>query len=109
MVNEQRLVDLFVEMCRVNTPARHEKALIDIIQPRLEALGLECVRDGAGAPTGSNSGNLIATLKGNVEGAPTIFFSSHFDTVEPNPNVQILIEDGVIRSDGTSILGADDK
>lgn len=109
MINEQRLVDLFTEMCRVNTPARHEKALIDLIQPRLEALGLECVRDEAHRQTGGNSGNLIATLRGNVEGVEPFFFSSHFDTVEPNPNVRILMEDGVIRSDGTSILGADDK
>jgi tripeptide aminopeptidase len=109
MINEQRLVNLFTEMCRINTPPRHEKALVDVIQPRLEALGLECVRDSAGDKTGGNSGNLIATLRGNVSGADPIFFSSHFDTVEPNPNVQIVIEDGVIRSDGTSILGADDK
>ena len=108
-VNEQRLVSLFTEMCRVNTPARHEKALIDIIQPRLEVMGLACVRDNAHRETGGNSGNRIATLQGNVEGVEPIFFSSHFDTVEPNPNVQIVIEDGVIRSDGTSILGADDK
>jgi tripeptide aminopeptidase len=109
MANEQRLVDLFLEMCRVNTPPRHEKALIDVIQPRLEAMGLQCVRDEAHLQTGGNSGNLLATLRGNLEGAEPIFFSSHFDTVEPNPNVQIIIEDGVIRSDGTSILGADDK
>ncbi len=109
MINEQRLIDLFIEMCRVNTPPRHEKTLVDIIQPRLEAMGVECIRDNAHKETGGNCGNLIATLKGSVQGAPPIFFSSHFDTVEPNPNVQILIEDGVIRTDGASILGADDK
>jgi tripeptide aminopeptidase len=109
MINEQRLVELFLDMCRVNTPARHEKPLVDIIQRRLEALGLDCVRDHAHQKTGGDSGNLIATLRGNVTDATPIFFSSHFDTVEPNPNVQIIVEDGVIRTDGTSILGADDK
>lgn len=109
MINEQRLVDLFLEMCRVNTPARHEKVLVDRIQPRLEAIGLECVRDEAHKQTGGDCGNLIATLRGTVSGAPTIFFSSHFDTVEPNPNVQIVIEEGIIKTDETSILGADDK
>lgn len=109
MVNQQRLLDLFLEMCRVNTPARHEKVLIDIIQPKLEAMGLACVRDSAHLQTGGDAGNLIATLEENVPAAPAIFFSSHFDTVEPNPNLKIVIEDGVIRSDGTSILGADDK
>jgi tripeptide aminopeptidase len=109
MIDRDRLTDLFMEMCRVNTPARKEKALVDIIQPQLEALGLQCVRDNANSVTGGDCGNLIATLSGNVSGAPSIFFSSHFDTVEPNPNLKIVIDDGMIRSDGTSILGADDK
>ena len=39
MINQDRLVALFLEMCRVNTPARQEKALVDRIQPKLEALG----------------------------------------------------------------------
>jgi len=96
-------------MCRVNTPARKEKVLVDIIQPQLEALGLTCVRDKANVNTGGDCGNLIATLPANMPGATPIFFSSHFDTVEPNPNLIVVIEDGLIRTDGTSILGADDK
>src|SRR5438309_1556317 len=43
MINQNRLLNLFLEMCRVNTPARHEKALIDVIQPLLtvsEEIGL---------------------------------------------------------------------
>jgi len=109
MINEARLVDLFLEMCRVNTPPRHEGALVDRVQGILEGLGLECVRDRAGAHFGGDSGNLIATLRGSVSGAPPIFFSAHFDTVEPNPGVQIVVDGGVIRTDGSSILGADDK
>src|SRR2546425_538442 len=109
MINRDRLTDLFLEMCRVNTPARKEKVLVDIIQPQLEALGLTCVRDDANLNTGGDCGNLIATLPGNISRATPIFFSSHFDTVEPNPDLNIVIEDGLIRTDGTSILGADDK
>jgi tripeptide aminopeptidase len=109
MVNEQRLLDLFLRMIRVNTPARHEKVLVDEIQEHLESLGVRCVRDDAHTRTGGDSGNLIATIPGNVSGAPSIFFSSHFDTVEPTPDIQIVMEDGIIRTDGTTILGGDDK
>ena len=109
MINQERLVQLFLEMCRVNTPPRRERPLVDLIQPRLESLGFACVRDRAHEKTGGDCGNLIATLKGTVTGAPAIFFSAHFDTVEPNPEVRIVFEDGVIKTDGTSILGADDK
>lgn len=109
MINESRLVDMFVEMCRVNTPPRREKALMDIVQPRLEAMGLSCVRDQAHLRTGGDTGNLIASLPGNVPDAPPIFFSAHFDTVEPNPDVRIVLDGREIKTDGTSILGADDK
>lgn len=109
MINEPRLIDLFLDMCRINTPARCEKALVDFIQPKLEEIGFTCVRDEAHRQTGGDSGNLIATLPGSVPNAPAIFFSAHFDTVEPNPDVKILIDNGVIRTDGTSLLGADDK
>jgi tripeptide aminopeptidase len=109
MINEQRLLDLFLTMCRVNTPPRQEKALVDMVQARLEAMGLSCVRDEAHKQTGGDSGNLIATLPGTMPGATPIFFSAHFDTVEPNPDVPIIVENGVARTDGSAILGADDK
>jgi tripeptide aminopeptidase len=52
------------------------------------------------------TGNVIARLAG--EGQP-ILLSAHIDTVEPGRGVKPVIEDGVITSDGTTILGADDK
>jgi tripeptide aminopeptidase len=52
---------------------------------------------------------LIAFKKGSVPGAPPIFFSAHFDTVEATPGLEPIIEDDVIRTDGNTILGADDK
>jgi tripeptide aminopeptidase len=109
MVDADRLKSLFLEMVRFNTPARSEKILVDDIQQKLEALGVQCIRDNANARTGGDSGNLIATIPGTVPGAEPIFFSSHFDTVEPTPNLRILEEDGFLKTDGTSILGADDK
>ncbi|MFX9608479.1 M28 family peptidase, partial [Acinetobacter baumannii] len=53
--------------------------------------------------------NIIATVPGTKPGAPRIFLSAHFDTVEPTANLTILEEDGVLKSDGSTILGADDK
>jgi tripeptide aminopeptidase len=108
MFDVGRLADRFIEMCRVNTPARREAELVGLVQARLERLGLECVRDEANAATGGDSGNLIATLPATAEALP-LFFSCHFDTVEPNPGLKVVMEDGLIRSDGSTILGADDK
>lgn len=107
-INVSRLTNLFLELCRIDTPPLKEKPIADYVQTTLEGMGLECVRDDAHHATGGDSGNLIVTIHGDKTGVP-IFLSAHFDTVEPNPNVQIIVEDGVIKTDGNSILGADDK
>ena len=71
-------------------------------------LGFTTERDDAGVKLGGNTGNLIAKRKGTT-GALPVFFNAHIDTVQPTPNIQVIQEDGVIRTDGSTILGADDK
>src|SRR5699024_8948127 len=41
--------------------------------------------------------------------ADPIYFTSHMDTVVPGKGVKPSIKDGYITTDGTTILGADDK
>jgi tripeptide aminopeptidase len=38
-----------------------------------------------------------------------MMLNAHMDTVEPGRGVRVIFEDGVFRSDGYTILGADDK
>lgn len=108
MINPQRLTETFLTLVRINSPSRHEKEAMDAVQGILERLGFECRRDDAGEKLGGNTGNLIATRKGTT-GAPPVFFNAHIDTVQPTPNIQIVREGDVIKTDGTTILGADDK
>ncbi len=108
-VNQDRLVQMFLQLVRQNTPPRAEKAASEIAYEYLQELGFDCVYDNAGAEVGGNVGNLIAFKKGTIESAPPIFFSSHFDTVEPTPGLEPIIEDDIIRTDGKTVLGADDK
>lgn len=107
-VNQERLVQTFLDMVRVNTPPKHEKAASEIAYKILIELGFECTHDDAGEKVGGNVGNLIAFKKGTVENAPTIFFSAHFDTVEATPGLEPIIDGDVIRTDGKTVLGADD-
>lgn len=109
MIQRERLIETFLRLCRTNTPARQEAVLADLLQERLERLGLTCVRDDSRAQTGSDTGNLIGTLGATVPGAPALFFAAHMDTVEPNPGVNIIVEGDEIRTDGRTILGADDR
>lgn len=75
----------------------------------LEDIGLEVWEDEAGRAIGGNANNLIARLAGNAPGAPKVFLSAHFDTVEPTAGLEIREENGVFSSAGDTILGADDK
>jgi tripeptide aminopeptidase len=108
-VNQDRLVETFIDLARQNTPPRAEKAASDIAFKILADLGFECFYDAAGEKVGGNVGNLIAFQKGTIPDAPPIYFSAHFDTVEATPGLEPIIEGDIIRSDGSTILGADDK
>jgi tripeptide aminopeptidase len=108
-VNQDRLVQTFLELARQNTPPRSEKAASDIGRRMLEEIGFDCTYDDAGEKVGGDVGNLIAFKQGTIPNAPAIFFSAHFDTVEPTPGLEPIIEGDIIRSDGKTIVGADDK
>lgn len=109
MVNSTRVENTLLELLAINSPSKHERALVDCLKGKLAALGFEVEEDDAAAKTGGNAGNIIATRKGSVPGATGIFFCCHTDTVEPTDKLKIVKEDGIIKSDGTTILGADDK
>lgn len=108
MINEQRLIDRFLRYVQIDSPTMEEREFALILMKELEELGLQVKMDDAGEKTGSNSGNVIAKLKGNSDREP-ILFSSHMDTVSPGKGIKPQIIDGVIYSDGTTILGGDDK
>lgn len=108
-VNQERLVQTFVNLARQNTPPREEKAASELACRMLQEIGFECSYDDAGDKVGGNIGNLIAFKRGNIENAPGIFFSAHFDTVEPTPGLEPIIDGDIIKSDGTTLVGADDK
>ncbi len=109
MINEARLVQLFLDLCNINSPSRQEREVVEWMKGLLTRHGLSWVEDNAGEVIGGNSNNLIVHVPGNLAGAPRIFFSAHFDTVEPTEGLVIEEVDGVFRSASDTILGADDK
>ena len=89
-------------------PPKHEKEASAFAFKILSELGWECEYDDAGEAVGGNVGNLLAFKKGTVPDAPPIFFSAHFDTVEPTPGLNPIIDGDMIKTDGKTVLGADD-
>ncbi len=111
-INESRLLETFLTLVHFNTPSRHEKPVSEWAAAYLETLGFTVEFDDAHErlPGEKGSiGNLIAFKKGTVESAPCIFFSSHFDTVEPTPGLEVKIDGDTISAASDTILGADDK
>ena len=109
MVNEHRLVSLFQELCLIDSPSLKEAACVSHVEALLKGLGLDVWQDDAASKIGGEANNLIAVLKGNKPGAPRVFLSAHFDTVEPTAGLEIMEVDGVFSSKSDTILGADDK
>ncbi len=108
MINDQRMVQTFMDLVRIDSVSREEGRVAAYLQDLLTSLGAQTVFDGSAARTGSDTGNLIASLKGHTVASP-LLFSAHMDTVEPGRGIKPVLNNGRITSDGTTILGADDK
>ncbi|WP_409301547.1 tripeptidase T [Peribacillus sp. SCS-155] len=109
MINEQRLVDEFMELVQIDSETKHEAEIAKVLKQKFSDLGVDVFEDDTASETGHGAGNLVCTLKGTVDTADTIYFTSHMDTVVPGKGIKPSIKDGYVVSDGTTILGADDK
>lgn len=107
-VNEERLVARFMELVQIDSETRNEAKIQEYLKKEFSALGLEVKEDNTMGETGFGANNLICTLTGNPEIEP-FFFSCHMDTVTPGNGIKPIIKENIIYSDGTTILGADDK
>lgn len=109
MVNADRLLGEFLELVQIDSVSGRERPVCDILKGRLESLGLRVVEDGAGWSRPDAAGNIVARLAGTVSG-PHLLFCAHMDTVEPGSGIKPVVgKDGVVRSEGETVLAADDK
>lgn len=109
MINEERLVREFMELVQIDSETKFEADIAKVLKAKFSELGVEVFEDDTTGVTGHGAGNLVCTLKGTKEEVDTIYFTSHMDTVVPGKGIKPSIKDGYIVSDGTTILGADDK
>jgi tripeptide aminopeptidase len=59
---------------------------------------------------GSTIGNLFCRVEPHADGDGTpLFLCAHLDTVPPTGAIEPVVEDGVVRNAGGTILGADNK
>src|ERR1700704_2941984 len=108
MAKSNEVLSLFLELAALPSPPGEERAVADVVLRYLQGLGLEPDEDDAGPRIGSTAGNIYARLEPTAEGAP-LFFCAHLDTVPPAGPLEPVVDDGVVRNAGGTILGADNK
>lgn len=109
MINRERLKNLLIELIKIDSLSRQEYNIAMRLKQEMEALGATVSFDDAGEKVGGTVGNLIAQFKGTAPGAPPLLLSAHMDTVVPGEGVKPVLDGDILRSDGTTVLGGDDK
>ena len=103
-INQDRLIETFTDLIRINSPSFNEREIGDFLKKRLEYTG--CTVE---FQEYDRSFNLIAIKKGTNPNIPPLLLSGHMDTIEPTEGITFSIVEGVIRTTGSTVLGADDK
>ncbi len=97
MINQERLVNTFLDLVKIDSPSGGEKEAAEYVAQKLRTLGLEPQVDAM----------YNVTAKWDGKGKP-LFLNAHTDRVEPGKNIHPIVVDGTIKTDGSTILGADD-
>ena len=96
--NLSKLERTFLDLAAIDEVYPHESKVLTYIEGRLKQAGLAPARDAAG--------NIVAEIAG--EGVP-LALVGHVDIAAPLGDRQSVIDADKIKTDGTGILGADDK
>jgi len=104
---DQRLFDRFARFCEIRSPTGDERKVADAVLAELSSLGVDAREDDAAGPARAGAGNVIARVPGREDS--WVSFFAHVDTVPHDGPIEVELADGVFRSRGNTILGADDK
>lgn len=108
-IDEKKLLSRFLDYVQIDSESGHEGAFARRLVQDLEAIGLEVTTDQGQHQIPSDGYNIYATLPGDPSLEP-ILFCCHMDTVVPGNGIKPQVsQDGYVRSDGSTILGGDDK
>jgi tripeptide aminopeptidase len=109
LINHERLKNLLIELIKIDSLSRKERDVAMRLKREMEDLGATVFIDDAGEKVGGNVGNLIAHFPGNAPGAQPLLLSAHMDTVVPGEGIVPILNGDILRTDGRTVLGGDDK
>jgi tripeptide aminopeptidase len=109
LINPERLKNLLIELIKIDSLSRKEYDVAMRLKREMEDLGGQVSIDDAGEKVGGNVGNLIAHFTGTAPEAMPILLSAHMDTVVPGEGIVPILDGDILRTDGRTVLGGDDK
>lgn len=109
LINHERLKNFLIELIKIDSLSRKELDVALRLKREMEELGATVLVDDAGEKVGGNVGNLIAHFPGDRPAAEPLLLSAHMDTVVPGEGIVPILEGDILRTDGRTVLGGDDK
>lgn len=107
-VDVQRLRSTFLSLVHIDSGMENEDVIGRWVIKRLREFTNDIVMDDAAKQLGGRGGNIIARIRGTTD-APPVLLNAHLDTVESTRGIKVVEEGDIIRTDGSTILGGDDK
>jgi len=111
-LNTDDLINDFIALASISGISRNEAEIASVIEQRMRAIGARITYDKISEIIGGNTNNMLITLSPSDEEMAKldpIMFCQHMDTVEDTKELKASVEGEYIKSDGTTILGADNR
>ena len=110
-MNKERLLNTFLDLVKIYSPSRNEINVMKYITEKLEKLGVKYILHDHSDEYGGNTPVIIAKLEKNCDDTnlKAISLSAHMDVVEPSKDLDVYVEDGLVKTRTETTLGGDDK
>lgn len=110
-MNKERLLNTFLDLVKIYSPSRNEINVMKYITEKLEKLSVKYILHDYSAEYGGNTPVIIAKLEKNCDDTnlKAISLSAHMDVVEPSKDLDVYVEDGLVKTRTETTLGGDDK
>ncbi len=103
------LISLFLDAVRVDAVSLHERPMVRFIQDRLAGVPVRITEDGTASLVNGDAGNLICVPQGFDPSRPALALFAHMDTPRSTAGVRPKVDGSRITSDGSTILGVDNR
>jgi tripeptide aminopeptidase len=99
VIRQDRVLNTFLDLVRLDGPVGSEAPVAEWVAARLQDMECNVSRDAFG--------NVLARLSGH--GDQTMLINAHLDCVQPCLGIHPVVDGDTVRSDGTTVLGADNR